>query len=127
MDFSKLDPNLVVTVATGVLSWLGHKIWSAISSSKQNKILSALKTAGHEAKQLVLAADPDMTAERMIIQLKGVFAIQLAKVGVTEAQRAPYQHLINEGIAAAVTEWMQLHPTPKAVVVPRAVQLAPAK
>ncbi|MGH7179911.1 MAG: hypothetical protein ACREJC_21220, partial [Tepidisphaeraceae bacterium] len=66
----------------------------------------------------VRSSAPDMTPEKLIIALKGITAIQLAKVGITEADRKPYQPYVDAVISAAVTKWLELHAKPNAVTLP---------
>jgi hypothetical protein len=51
-----------------------------------------------------------------------VFAIQLAKVGILEKDRAPYQHLIDAAISKAVLAYVQARPA-GAVTLPIVAKL----
>ncbi len=117
-----LNNPFVQGVLVAGFGWLGAKIWGEKKDSTAAKVTSALATSAALMMQLVLTADHDMTAARMIIQCKGVIAIQFAKVGIYEAARKPHQPMIDAAIATAVTRWLETHPTPRAVVLPIAAK-----
>ncbi len=119
-----LSNEYIVSGAIAGLSWLAGKIWGKRKDSKLAKVTTALATASALMSQYALAAPSSAPAAGMITAFKGIAAIQLAKVGVTEAQRAPYQPLIDRAISAAVLRWVESHPDRAAVRPPIADKLA---
>ncbi len=101
--------------------WLGNKVFGKRADTKAAKIAAVLATSSALMAQLVYTAPSSMTVERLILQCKGVVAIQLAKVGIHESDRAPYQPLINRAITEAITKFVAINPSSK---VPIAAQVA---
>lgn len=121
---SQILANEVLTTAiVGGISWLAAKLWGKRQDSKLAKVTTGLATASALMTQYALAYGKDATATKMITAFKGIAAIQLARVGFTEAQRAPYQPLIDAAIAAAVTRWLNGHADASSVSLPIADKL----
>lgn len=112
---------MLVTTGAG---WLVNKVLGKRADSKAGKVAAALATASAEMLQLAITAPSDMTASRLMTQYKGVVAVQLAKIGIYEKDRAPFQPLIDAAISAAVTEWVKRHPTPSSLSMPRLMKLS---
>jgi hypothetical protein len=85
-------------------SWAGGKLWALIKGRSSGKVATAIQTATELGRQIVLSR-ATMTPEQTIAALKGTFAIQLARAGIYERDRAPYQAAIDRAISALVTEW----------------------
>lgn len=113
-----LNNQFVQGVLVAGAGWLANKIVGTRTNTTMGRVKSALTTSVAQMLQLALTAPPDMTPERMILQCKGVVAVQFAKVGFAEAQRAKYQPMIDAAIAEAVLHWVKLHPKPKSLKMP---------
>lgn len=109
---------LFITVASWALGWLGLKLHGVRASSRLGKATAAIGEAAAIMAQLALTAPTDMTAPRLITECKGVVAVALAKVGIYEADRAPFQPLIDRAIAEAVEQWIRLHPARQGLPIP---------
>lgn len=110
-------------VALGGLSWLVNKILGKRAETKLGKATSALTVAAAQMTQYALT-EKHKSPNEIIAAFKGIVAIQFAKVGFTEAQRAPYQPLIDVAIAKAVEQWVKHHPEPTALTMPVTKTLA---
>ncbi len=114
------DP-LVFSTLLGGATWLANKVFGKKAETKAAKVAAAIATSSALMVQLVYTAPSSMTVERLILQCKGVVAIQLAKVGITESNRAPYQPLIDRAIAEAIAKFVSFNPSSK---VPIAAMVA---
>jgi hypothetical protein len=112
-----LSNQYLVTLAVGGLSWLVHRAFGKRADSKAANLTAALATASALMAQYCLT-EPSKTPEQAIAAFKGIVAVQLAKAGIYEADRAKYQVLIDVAISAAVTQWVKAHPSPSALTMP---------
>jgi threonine/homoserine efflux transporter RhtA len=104
-DFLNL-PGVMPTLIAA-LTWAGHKLLGKRADTKAGKVASAIAEASARMLQQAIEAPPNRTKDQMIIAFKGTVAICLAKIGVTERDREPYQAMIDHAIAVAVTRWME--------------------
>jgi ammonia channel protein AmtB len=81
------------------------------------KVTTALSTSAAIMAQMAMS-EPNKSEKEMVAAFKGVVAIQFAKAGFSEVQRAPYQGLINLAIAKAVEQWVKHHPAPATLTMP---------
>ncbi len=112
-----LNNPFVQTLVVGGIGWLVNKAFGKKADSTLAKATSALATSVALMAQFALT-ETGRTPAAMITAFKGIVAIQFAKVGFTESQRAPYQPLIDAAIAKAVTEWVRGHAAPLALTMP---------
>jgi hypothetical protein len=110
------DPVVFSTLLGGV-TWLANKVLGKRADTKAAKVTTALGTASALMFQYAVT-EKDKTPEAVITAFKGIVAIQLAKVGVFEKDRAPYQFLIDAAIAKAVQQWVAVHPNPSGLTMP---------
>jgi hypothetical protein len=124
MSIESLITNPVVfSTLLGGATWLVNKILGRRADTKAAKVGTAIGTASALMLQYTLT-EKDKTPEQVIIAFKGIVAIELAKVGVYEKDRAPYQFLIDIAIAKAVTHWVTSHPAPQSLTMPVAKKVA---
>lgn len=97
----------VMPTLIAALTWVGHKVIGKRADARAGKVASAIGEASMRMAQQAIEAPPERTKDQMIIAFKGTVAICLAKIGLTERDRAPYQSAIDHAIAAAVTRWME--------------------
>jgi hypothetical protein len=102
----------------GLVTAIGHKIWNTLSRNKQTVLVNALAETKSVIWQLIATAPPGTTPEQIIIWAKGAAAIQLAKVGLKPDANKVVQSGVDAIIAAAVHEFVVMHPNPKSLVVP---------
>lgn len=107
----------VQTLLVGGAGWLVRKALGKRADTRAGKAAAALAEAVSQMGQYILT-EPGKTPEQVIAAFKGIVAIRFGAAGFTEAQRAPYQSLINAAIAEAVYEWAKRHPSPTALTMP---------
>lgn len=117
------DPVVFSTLLGGA-TWLANKVLGKKASTKAAKVSAAIATATAIGLQMTLTARPETTVESIIVQLKGLFAIQLAKAGIYEKDRAPYQLLIDKAISELVLRFIADHPDRKALTLPITAKVA---
>lgn len=115
------DP-IVFSTLLGGATWLTNRLLGRRADSKAARVTTAIATSSALMAQYA-ATTSELTPEKLIIACKGIVAIQLAKVGVYERDRAPYQHLIDAAIAKAVSHWVSAHPTPTTLAMPIAAKV----
>jgi hypothetical protein len=98
----------LVTFLGSALVWAGGKLVGALRGKASSKALTAIETAFSIGEQFVISGNGH-TPQELITALKGVFAIQLSKVGIHEAARKPWQPVIDKGISKLVAQWYKLH------------------
>lgn len=108
----------------GAGGWLWRHIVGKRVDTRAAKVAAALAEAAALCLQLVYTAPPEMTVERMIVQAKGVVAMRLADVGVFEADRAPFQKLIDKVVAEAVAKFVELRNGKRVGAIPIAGAVA---
>lgn len=124
MSLESLITNPVVfSTLVGGATWLANKILGKRADTKAAKVTTALATSAALMTQYAFT-EKDKTPAEVISAFKGIVAIQLAKVGVFEKGRAPYQFLIDAAIAKAVEQWVKAHPSPTALTMPITKQVA---
>lgn len=116
---SLLNNPFVQTLVVGGVGWLVNKVMGKRADTKAGKVTAALATASAIMVQLALTEQSKTPAE-IVTMFKGVVAVQLAKVGISEAERAKYQPLIDVAISEGVTLWVRHHPNPAALTMPAA-------
>lgn len=104
-------------VALGGLSWLVNKLLGKRANTRLGKATIAIAIAAAQMTQYGLT-EKDKTPKEVIAAYKGIVAIQFAKVGLSENDRALYQPLIDAAISKAVTAWVERHPEPTALTMP---------
>jgi hypothetical protein len=119
---SLFSNQYVQAVVVGGLGWLVNKIVGKKADTKIGKATNALSTSAALMTQYALT-ESGKTAVEMIKAFKGIVAIQFGRVGFTEAQRQPFQPLIDAAISKAVKEWIERHPAPTALIMPIAAKL----
>ncbi len=100
--------DLFWSTIVAVASWVGAKLVAYVRQRFGSKASNALETAIQIGHQLVVTSPQSMTPDRLIVQLKGLFAIQLAKAGIFGLSREALQPSIDKAIATLVTEWYKL-------------------
>jgi hypothetical protein len=85
----KLNPEWVVAIVTGVITFFGNKLWNsakdkakAKADELKRKIDHALAELDEVAQQLLNSATDKTTVAQMELWLKGAAAIQVAKHGL---------------------------------------------
>jgi hypothetical protein len=116
------NPEVQAVLVGGVL-WLVNKMLGKRKDTKAGKALTAIAIASEQMLQYGLT-EPNKTPTEVLIAFKGIAAIQFAKVGFTESDRAPYQPLIDAAISKAVTLWVKAHPDKTALTMPITKTLA---
>lgn len=89
----------------GLVTWVGHRVWSRTSDKNQKKLEAAIREASSVIEHLSHAAADDTTIEQFVIWCKGAVAVQMAKVGINLKKNALAQALVNELIARSVTHF----------------------
>lgn len=112
-----LNNPFVQGILVGGAGWLVNKVLGKRADTKAGKVTAALATSSAIIAQLALT-EPHKTPAEFIVMAKGVVAVQLAKVGLTDADRTKYQPLIDAAIAQGVALWVKAHPTPTALKMP---------
>lgn len=112
-----LTNPIVFSTLLGGATWLAKKALGKKADTKAAKVGVSIGTASALMLQYTLT-ERDKTPEQVIIAFKAIVAVELAKVGVFEKDRAPYQFLIDAAIAKAVTHWVTCHPEPTALTMP---------
>ena len=126
-----LKNPIVFSTLVSLGSWLAHKVLGKRADNKLARVTGALATAAGLMTQYVLT-EPNKTPEEVIRAFKGIVSLQLAQVQIYEADRAPFQYLIDQAITKAVTFWTERHPAPSSLTMPitaklgRLGELAPA-
>lgn len=120
-----LNNQFVQGIIIAGAGWLVNKIVGAKKTTTAGRAASALAASAALMTQFALT-EANKTPTEMIAAFKGIVAIQFARAGFTEAQRAPFQPMIDAAIAKAVTEWVKLHPTPSALTMPITAKVVPA-
>ncbi len=110
------NPYIQTVLVTGA-GWLVNKIIGKKADTKAGKVTTALTTSAAIMAQMAMS-EPTKTEKEMLAAFKGVVAIQFAKAGFTDAQRAPYQGLIDGAIAEGVKQWVKHHPAPSTLSMP---------
>lgn len=113
----------VQAVAVGGFLWLVNKVLGKRADTKAGKVATALSTSAAIMAQMAMS-EPAKTEKEMLVAFKGVVAIQFAKVGFSEAQRAPYQGVIDLAIAEGIKLWVKHHPAPATLTMPVWAKLA---
>lgn len=121
-----INPDWVIAIVTGLVTFFGNKLWNRASAKTQQRINSALDEARSIIRQLVLTAAPDTTVEQVKIWAKGVVAIQLAKINLKPSNPI-VSGLVNKLIAAAIEEFVVLHPNKTSLKPPILAKLTGGK
>jgi hypothetical protein len=118
-----LGNEYIVSAALGGISWLAGKLWGKRKDSTLARVTTALATSSALMAQYALTM-PQAPVASIITAFKGIVAIQLGKVGITERNRAPFQYLIDRAISAAVLRWVEAHGARSAIDLPITARLA---
>ncbi len=100
----------------GTIVALVNKLWNRASEKTKARVTSTVDVARSVMAQVVLTADPAMTIPRLIIQLKGAAAIQIARL--PESVRPLATAFVPELIASAVHTYVSMHPNPQTLTLP---------
>lgn len=109
----------VVSIGTAII----NKLWNRSSDNTKAKIAAAISEAKSIMTQCVLTARPGMTVDDMVVQLKGVAAIALGRIGIKTTDPL-VGALVNAAIAEAVHQFVDLHPEPKSLTLPVHAKIA---
>jgi hypothetical protein len=101
----------IQTLLVGGLGWLVNKVRGERKDSRTRQFSAAMLEAVALGGQALLV-EQFPTRDALVIRLKGIVAVTLAKAKIYEKQRAPFQPLIDAAIAELVERWTKAHPTP---------------
>ncbi len=118
-----LSNEYIVASLVAGIGWAGGKLWGKRVDSKLARATTALATSSALMLQIALTS-PGMALDRLIVQCKGVVAVQFAKAGFTEAQRAPFQFLIDKAIAEIVLRFVADHADRPSLTLPISAKVA---
>lgn len=113
----------VVAIVVGIAGWVGNKLWTNASDNTKKMIDATIGELRSQITTIVLTADPTMTPDRLITQLKGCAAILMAKAGLRVGDKYTndvIEKLVDAAVAAGVQLFVEQHPAPKTLIVPAA-------
>lgn len=120
-----MSPEWIAAIVISLGTALINKLWNKSSDDTKSKITAALDEARSIISQCVMTARPGMTADDLIVQLKGVVAIALGRIGI-KSDDPTVAALVAALVAAGVQEFVALHPNKTSLVLPIHAKLAPA-
>jgi len=123
--WDKIPADWAAAFVTGLVTYIGHKLWSRASDKQKQIVNAALDEARAIISTLVLTAKPGTTVEQIEIYAKGAIAIQLAKRGI-DPKNPLVSALTAKLVAEAIEQFVHLHPDKPSVVMPMAKKLTAA-
>jgi altronate dehydratase len=109
----------IVALVTLLVTALGNKLWNKVDAKAKARLEAGLSTMESLMRQLVNTSSHDTSVSQLIVQLKAIAAIQLAKIDTRIKLDNPLvAPFIDKAIAAAVDRFVANHPTPRTLALP---------
>ena len=104
--FDKIPGDWAAAFITGVIAWVGAKLWSKASNKQQAIVDAALEEVRSLLYQVVITARPGTTVEEIETWSKAIVVKQLTKRGI-DPENPLVKALISAAIAQAISQFVR--------------------